>query len=277
MDVTPLLRKPIIYGSEFADTSFVVIVVIHVVVCVATVVAGLVALIFPKGRKVHLSAGKIFIVAIVATAITGVGLDIVRLSFFVAENHTKYPGASMPSSYPARFAFAYAGLCILYLVHLAIPQKARLISTISWMPLLLVTCGMAITGLIVARYNPWSGALWMIATFMGASAISGFLKQRSSYSYESQIQLHRFTMLFLISFSWWAAWQGFMPAIRHWQHGFQDYGVTYKGNLPGGFSYRFIYFLRDWIRPFILGSLIWIYFLIRRRIKGATPAKLIKN
>ena len=277
MDVTPLLRKPVIYGSEFADTSFIVVVIMHVVVCVPAVGAGLLALMLPKRSKAHLFAGKMFVVAIVATAITGVVLDIVRLGFFVAENHAKYPGAAMPSSYPARFAFTYAGLCILYLVHQATPLKARLTSTFPRAALVLVTGGIAIAGLIIVRYNPWSGALWMIATFIGASAISGFLKQRSSHSYEGRIHLHRFTLLFLLTFSGWAAWQGFMPAFQHWQYGFVDYGGTYRGNLPGEFSSRFISFLYDWVRPFLLGSLIWLYFVIRRKMKGSDLAHLTKS
>ncbi len=277
MDVTPFLRKPVIYGSEFADTSFIVVVIMHVVVCVPVLVAGLVALTLPKHSKAHLIAGKTFIVAIIATALTGVALDIVRLGFFVAENHFKYPGAAMPSSFPARFAFTYAGLCIVYMVHQATPLKPRLTDTFPWAALVLVVGGIAITGLIFARYNPWSGALWMIATFIGASAISGFLKQHSSHSYEGRIHLHRFTMLFLLTFSGWAAWQGFMPAIQHWQYGFVDYGGMYRGNLPGEFSSRFMSFFRDWVRPFFLGSLIWLYFVIRRKMKGSGLTHVIKN
>ncbi len=277
MDVTPLLRKPVIYGSEIADTSFIVVVIMHVVVCIPTVVAGLVALLLPKRSEAHLVAGKIFIVAIVATAITGVVLDIVRLGFFVSENHAKYPGAAMPSSYPARFAFTYAGLCIVYLVHQATPLNSRLTSTFPWTAVGLVASGIAITGLIILRYNPWSGALWMIATFIGASAISGFLKQRSSHSYEDRLHLHRFTLLFLLAFSGWAVWQGFMPAYQHWQYGFADYGGTYRGNLPGEYSSRFIRFLFDWVRPFLLGSLIWLYFVIRRKMKASGLTDLTKS
>ena len=58
-----------------------------------------------------------------AVAITGIGIDLARLCFHVAENHTKYAGYSMPSSYRARIAFLYAGVCVLYLLREAVGPR----------------------------------------------------------------------------------------------------------------------------------------------------------
>jgi hypothetical protein len=53
----------------------------------------------------------------VTVALSGIVLDGVRLWFFVKENHTKYAGYTMPSTYPARLGFLFVGLCIVDLLH----------------------------------------------------------------------------------------------------------------------------------------------------------------
>ncbi len=116
MWATPLHHKPIVYGSTAANLLFFAAVVAHVLPAIVAPVAAIAALASRKGGALHVRAGQLFVWSMAAVAITGIGIDLARLCFHVAENHTKYAGYSMPSSYPARIGFLYAGLCVLYLL-----------------------------------------------------------------------------------------------------------------------------------------------------------------
>src|SRR5262245_27060862 len=111
MGSTFLLHKPVAYGSPIANLAFLVLLPLHIVPATLAPVAGIVALATKKGSKSHVRWGRVFVRSMVAVAISGIALDVIRLSFFVKENHTKYAGYSMPSSYPARLGFLFAALC----------------------------------------------------------------------------------------------------------------------------------------------------------------------
>src|SRR3954454_22719725 len=104
MWVTPLHHKPIVYGSTAANVLFFAAVVAHVLPAIVAPIAAIVALASRKGGALHIAAGRLFVWSMAAVAITGIGIDLARLGFHVADNHTKYAGYSMPSSYPARIA-----------------------------------------------------------------------------------------------------------------------------------------------------------------------------
>jgi hypothetical protein len=240
------------------------VVVLHTVAAVFSLLGGAGALAIPKKSKGHQILGRIFLLSLVVSAVTGLGLDIVRLTISTATNDVNYANATMPSTYPARLTFTYAGFCILYMVHQATPLNARPASRPPIVAIFLVLYGFATAGLIVYKFHLWSGALWMLSTFIVATTIVTFLKQQSSDSYKARIALHRFTMIFLIAFSWWAGWTSFKPAYYYWQSGIGESVTPYTGNLPGEYTPHFKSFLNLWIKPFALGGLIWLYFVIRR-------------
>src|SRR4051812_40004409 len=114
METTFLHHKPVIYGSTFANYAFLTMLAFHVIAGAIAPISAIVAFAGRKGGKLHVNSGRIFAWSMVIVALTGIVVDVVRLCFFVKENHTKYAGYAMPSTYPARLGFLFAGLCILY-------------------------------------------------------------------------------------------------------------------------------------------------------------------
>jgi len=102
--MTPLLHKPVSYGSARADAAFLALVVVHYVPAGIAPVAGIVAMASTKGMKRHLFAGKVFLWTMVATAVSGIILDSIRLTVAVPANHEKLPGMSMPKRRRQRYA-----------------------------------------------------------------------------------------------------------------------------------------------------------------------------
>jgi len=251
---TPLLDKPVVYGSEVADWAFVALAVVHALFGGGAVVTGIVALAARKGRRVHLRFGRWFVRLMVATALSGIALDTVRLSFFFTENHTKYAGSGMPSSIPARLAFLYAALCILYLARVGAHPRVfsrRPAELAAWeraLPWALGVAGVGFVTLVVARFDPWTGALWMIATFGAATIATGRMAP--------SVAQHRFAMLFLAAFSWWGALQGFGPAIGRLFVGDDPSTGPYTGHLPGELSPAFFGFLASWAPAFVLAAVL---------------------
>jgi len=267
MDTTPILNKPVIYGGDLENFLFIALVVTHVLVAIAAVASGLAALATRKGGAAHVRWGQVFLYTLAGTAISGIILDAIRLTFWAAENHASYPGASMPSTYPARFAFGYAGFCILYMLYQATPLDSRPAVTKSrllWMPAAFVVAGIALTVLIYTRFNPWTGGLWMIWTFTCLIFATAYYRLRGRLEPARRVDLHRFVMLALIAFSWWGAWQGFRPAIV----AALAVGVTvqgpYTGDQPGPYSPAFWHFLRGWLPPLAAGAVLLGYFSRRR-------------
>ena len=115
MESTFLLHKPVIYGSYFANSPFLTMLLLHIIAGAIAPVTALVALTARKGGTLHVRSGRTFAWSMLIVALTGIMLDVIRLCTFVKENHTKYAGYTMPSSYPARLGFLFVGLCILYI------------------------------------------------------------------------------------------------------------------------------------------------------------------
>ena len=106
----------------------------------------------PEGRRASRPRRALFVWSMAAVAITGIGIDLARLCFHVAENHTKYAGYSMPSSYPARIGFLYAGVCVLYLLREAAgprvfsEEHATRATARAWVPASLLAPGPRLRG-----------------------------------------------------------------------------------------------------------------------------------
>jgi len=270
MDVTPILHKPVSYGGEIANLLFNSVVVLHVVLAVAAVVAGLCALVLRKGGRGHVQSGRVFLYSMAGAVVAGIGLDWVRLTFFVTENHTAYPGAGMPSTYPARLAFIFAGICILYMLYRTTPQTslrqgqagARML--VVWIPALLAGAGIGLTAVIVKALNPWTGGLWIIWTFMALVLGTAYFRYWGMDSREGRVDLHRFAMIALAAFSWWGAWQGFRPAVVRMLGMGAEAAAVYTGDQPGEYSTRFWWFLLYWLPWFVVGGLLTFYFKQRR-------------
>lgn len=267
MHETPLLDKPVIYGSEIVDLLFIALAVAHAIGGALALLGGIGAMLTRKGSPRHLRAGKLFVGAMVGVATSGIVLDVVRLSAHFTENHTKYAGSGMPSSIPARLAFLFASLCILYFAWIGSRAWSR--SAAPGAPwdraaaALLLLIAVGVSGIIVLQFNPWTGALWMIATFAAAIVIAG-RAQRG-------VGRHRFAMLCLAAFSWWGALQGFGPAIGRLVVGDDPSTSPYVGADSGGFSPAFFAFLVIWAPAFLgAGALHRRY--ARRRARGATAA-----
>ncbi len=266
MHETPLLDKPVFYGSALGDYAFLALVVVHALLGGGAVLAGIVALAAKKGRRVHLAWGKGFVRLMVGTALTGIGLDVVRLGFFFTENHTKYAGSGTPSSIPARIGFLIAALAILYLARIAAHPRvfARKPEPVpAWeraLPWAIALASVAASGIVAAFFNPWTGALWMIGTFGVATVLVGRMPP--------SIAQHRAAMLFLAAFSWWGALQGFGPALGRLFMG-DDLGTAaYTGHLRGSFSPTFFAFLIGWA-PFFVAAAWTSRRFARRRLAPA--------
>ena len=289
MESTPLLHKPIVYGSDLANLAFLVVLVLHICCAAVAPISAVIALAAKKGAKVHVSAGKTFVWSMLGVALSGIAVDVVRLSFFVKENHTKYVETSMPSTYPARLGFLFAGLCVLYLLREATPPNVFRPSSSppGWRwgaPGLLLSSGAALTLMIFLKFNPWTGALWMIWTF----CFIVFLTARAPTANETGgerrsvrpqgdrkrdrpgLSRHRFAMASLAAFSWWGALQGFGPAIGIALGGVDRSTTPYVGNQPGPYTPFFWFFLIGWSVPFLIGAFVVRRFKARR-IAGLTP------
>ena len=106
MHDTPLLHKPIDYGSEAADLAFAAAVGVHALIAGAAVIAGVVALASKKAGRLHRRVGAAFLWGMGGAAVTGIGVDLVRLLVRFEANHTSHAGFGAPSSVPARIASA---------------------------------------------------------------------------------------------------------------------------------------------------------------------------
>ena len=270
MLATPILHKPVAYGSAFLDSLFVAGISLHAATALVALIFGLFALAVRKGGPYHLRYGRRFVLLLSWTVVTGIVLDIVRLSVCVAANHSKYPDYAMPSSYPARFAFLFAGFCVLHLIHRGGPRvvlartKPLRAAIDRLTSIALIFAGLALTVLIVLRYNPWTGALWMIWTFL--VLVFGVVKistDRGGWQAE-QIAMHRFCMLFLISFCAWGAVQGFGPAVLPNLNEAANPNAVYTGDQSGNYGPAFWWFLVGWA-PFFLVGAYWVRRFSHRR------------
>ncbi|BAY34587.1 hypothetical protein NIES2107_64920 [Nostoc carneum NIES-2107] len=263
MESTFLLHKPVSYGSSVANYVFLTMLLLHIIGGAIAPISAIVSFTARKGSKSHARSGRFFAESMVVVALTGILLDVVRLCFFVKENHTKYAGYTMPSTYPARLGFLFVGLCILYILREVTPPRVfrrQVGGTAFWvMPALLVATGLVLTVIITLRLNPWTGALWMIWTFVLIVVIVARTTSSPSNHHETAVARHRFGMSCLAAFSWWGAIQGFGPGILIALKGDDPATSTYLGNQPGSFSPAFFFFLVGWAPFFFLAA-----YLIRR-------------
>jgi hypothetical protein len=276
MHETPLLHKPVVYGSELADLAFIALVAAHALLGAAAFVSSIAALVARKGQRAHLRAGAIFVRAMVATALTGIVVDGIRLAAVFDANHTKYAHLGMPSTIPARLGFLFAALGVLYLAHVGgrrdFAQRARRPADLvdRTVPPALVLIGVALVALIVAKLNPWTGALWMIVTFLAAVIVAARERVFGARDHASAVRQHRFAMLVLAGFSWWGAAQGFGPALAIALRGIEPSTTPYTGASPGPFSPQIFLFLVGWAPAFAIAGALLVRFA--RRAARAAPS-----
>jgi hypothetical protein len=239
---------------------------LHIIAGAIAAISAIVAFTARKGSKSHGRSGRCFAGSMVTVALTGIGLDVVRLCFFVKENHTKYAGYTMPSTYPARLGFLFVGLCILYILREVTPprvfRRQSRETAVTIVPSLLVATGLVLTVIITLRLNPWTGALWMIWTFVLIVIVMVRTTSSSENNWATDVVRHRIGMSCLAAFSWWGAVQGFGPAIAIALKGDDPSTSAYLGNQPGSFSPAFFLFLVGWAPFFVLAA-----YLIRRFTK----------
>lgn len=263
MGSTFLLHKPVIYGSALANSLFLIVLLLHIIPAVMAPISAMVAFLARKGSKLHLRSGRFFAWSMATIALTGIALDIVRLGFFVEENHMKYAGYTMPATYPARLGFMFVGVCVLYMLREVTPPRIfgrqSREQAASVVPSLLVGTGLSLTAIITLRLNPWTGALWMIWTFILIVFVMAQPPSPSMNNREADVARHRFGMSCLAGFSWWGALQGFGPAIAILINGDDLSTTAYVGNQPGPFSPAFFFFFIAWAPFFVLAA-----YLIRR-------------
>jgi len=268
MESTPLHHKPILYGSRLADAIFFVAVVLHVLPAVAAPASAIVALAARKGKRVHLAAGRVFVRSMLLVALTGVGLDLVRLFIHYGPNHTKYATTTDPSTIPARLAFLYAALCVCYLLYEVTPPRVwrgrRDDAPRLRIPLALTAAAIAFTLLIVLRYNPWTGALGMIASL----AVAVVVTARTP----GGVPRHRVGMVLLALFSWWGALQGFIPALVYAIGGVDPSTTPYVGDRPGPFTPTFFGIVLGWAIIGAIGALL-IRRFSGRAMRGAATTR----
>lgn len=260
---TPLHDKPIVYGSALANWLFFALIVVHIVPAFIAPVSAIVALATRKGHRLHVRAGKYFVRSMATLAITGIVIDVVRLCFRYAENHTKYLGDSMPSTIPARLSFLFAALVVLWVLwEVSPPRLFRRGEPTLWqtriMPLALLGIGALLALVIVMRLNPWNGSLWMIGSFCALVLAEWRARVRGSER-NIAVARHRVGMTFLAAFSWWGALQGFGPAIGIAIKGPDLTTAPYVGDRPGPFAPYFLLFLVAWAPLLGLAA-----FLVRR-------------
>jgi hypothetical protein len=277
MQTTFFQHKPVDYGSPLANALFLALLVLHIVPATVAPLASIVAFGAKKGGPWHIKSGKAFLWSMIGAALSGIVLDVVRLSAFVTENHTKYPSAGMPSTYPARLAFLYAGFSVLYLAWEGMPPRVFGIARAAG-PLrllgpagVLAAAGIIIAAMIVARWNPWTGALWMVFTFLAAVVVTARLRVARIHSKKAAIMQHGFGMSFLAAFSWWGAVQGFGPAMAIAVKGIDRSMAPYVGDRPGPYSPMIWQFLIGWGVWFALGAWLWRRTRARRQRSERAP------
>ena len=254
---TPLLHKPIHYGGAVADGAFWALVVLHVIVAALAVIGGVVAVAATKGGPLHLRAGAVFVRAMIGVALSGIALDVIRLGAYFEANHTKYAGMSMPSSIPARIAFLYAALAVLVLVRDGGRPARGITGPLDRaLPAVVTLLGPALALVVVLFFNPWTGALWMIATFSAALAYVAWRRRIDRPDPAAAVRRHRFAMMTLVAFSWWGALQGFGPAIGIALVGDDPSVTPYVGDQPGPFTFVFFAFLIGWAPAFVVAALL---------------------
>jgi hypothetical protein len=273
MPWTPLHHKPISYGGPLFDYLFLALVVVHFIPAAIAPVASIVAFATRKGGGLHVRSGRWFVRSMWTVATTGIVIDAIRLTLHVQENHTKYAGYSMPSTYPARLGFLYAGFCVLYLLReTAPPNVFRTPPPVGlralWVPALLVTLGVALTALIVLKFNPWTGALWMIVTFAPVIVFAARGRARL-VNRAAGVAHHRFGMGVLAAFSWWGALQGFGPWIGILINGVDLSTKPYVGDRPGPFTPIGLFFVIPWAACFVIAAIV-----VRRIKKRAAVVPL---
>lgn len=258
MDFTLLLHKPVLYGSSAAALAFNALLVLHALLGGVAVGSAIAACATKKGSPRHIFYGSWFVRAMYSVAVTGIVADGIRLSLYVQANHTAYPGLGMPSTYPARFGFLYVSICILYILRWGTdPRKTEPAPTgDSILATGLLAIGALISGGVFWQYNPWTGALWMVWTFMLIVGVIGQLR-KDEPSYAARRAQHRFNMLALAGFSFWGALQGFGPALAILLRGVPLSTETYTGNLPGPFRPQFFFFLLGWGPCFALAAYLY--------------------
>jgi hypothetical protein len=236
---------------------------LHIIAGAIAPVTALVALTARKGGTLHVRFGRTFAWSMLIVAFTGIMLDVIRLCTFVKENHTKYAGYTMPSTYPARLGFLFVGLCILYLLREVTPprvfRRQSGEAAVPSAPSLLVATGLLFTLIIALRLNPWTGSLWMIWTFILIVIAMALTTSFSDKTCATGVARHRLGMSCLAAFSWWGALQGFGPAIVIAINGDDPSTSAYLGDQPGPFSPAFLIFLVGWAPFFLLAA-----YLIRR-------------
>ncbi|WP_199321487.1 hypothetical protein [Microcoleus sp. FACHB-831] len=152
MESTFLLHKPVSYGSSSANSVFLMMLLLHIIAGAIAPLSAVAAFRARKGSRLHVNSGRFFAWSMVTLALSGIVLDGVRLCFFVKENHTKYAGYTMPTTYPARLGFLFVGLCILYILREVTPprvfrrQSGEMAMTA--VPSLLVATGLLLTLII---------------------------------------------------------------------------------------------------------------------------------
>jgi hypothetical protein len=267
VESTFLLHKPVNYGSSFANCLFLMVLLVHIISGVVGSLSAIVAFTVQKVSKSHMHSGRFFTWSMVIVTITGIVLDVVRLCFFVKENHTKYVDYTMPSTYPARLGFLFVGLCVLYILREVTPSRVfrrqsggHAVTTV--VPSLLVATSLVLTLIVTLQLNPWTGALWMIWTFCLIVIIMARTTSSSDRSRVVDVARHRFGMSCLAAFSWWGVFQGFGSAIVISVKGNDPSTGPYLGNQPGPFSPAFFLFFLGWAPFFCLAA-----YLIRRFTK----------
>jgi hypothetical protein len=209
--------KPVVYGSPLANRLFLALLGLHILAAGITFVASIAAFAAKKGGKLHLFSGAVFVRAMLGTALTGMVVDIVRLTVHYRDNHTKYVGTTYPSIVSARLGFLYAALCVLYLLRESSPPRAfrRGVSVASaWtVPGILLGIGAILTAIIYFRLDFWFGTVWIIWTFAAIIWVFARLRAAKPDSRAAGVARHRWGMAALAAFTWWGAMQGFGPAV----------------------------------------------------------------
>jgi hypothetical protein len=269
---TPLHHKPIVYGSPLANALFLALVVAHILPAIVAPISAIVALATRKGGRVHVGAGKAFVWSMAAVAGTGIAMGLLRMTVHMRENHTKYAGFSMPSTIPARLAFLFVGVVVLWLLRTSVPpavlrpQPAPPGRRALVVPALLLAFGAALALVIVLWLNPWNGSLWMIGTF-SAFVVFATRERMAARTRPDGVARHRAGMVFLAAFSWWGALQGFGPAIAIALRGPDLSTTRYVGDRPGPFAAYFVFFFIGWAPIFALAA-----YLVRRYRRRAALA-----
>lgn len=113
-------------------------------------------------------------------------------------------------------------------------------------PALLVATGLVLTVIITLRLNPWTGALWMIWTFILIVVVVARTTSSPNHNRATAVAQHRFGTSCLAAFSWWGALQGFGPAYRHRDRGRRSNYQRIPGQ-PAWFVFASVFSLPRWL------------------------------